>query len=92
MTRFSLPQTLSDDWQGILGYDDQTVYEGEFVQGLRHGQGTMVYENGDIYEGGWVTGKRTGPDGQATEGIYVAHMGNEVYQGEFLDNNRHGNA
>lgn len=50
----------------------------------------MAYENGDIYEGGWVDGKRTGPDGQATEGIYVAHRGNEVYQGEFLDNKRHG--
>jgi hypothetical protein len=81
---------LSHTGQGILGYDDQTVYEGEFVDGLRNGQGTMVYGNGDIYEGGWVNGQRTGPDGQATEGIYVAHEGKEIYQGEFVDNKRHG--
>ena len=75
----------------MLGYDDQTVYEGEFLNGLRHGQGAIVFENGDIYEGGWFEGQRTGPDGDATEGIYVAHDGKEIYQGGFLDNKRHGN-
>ena len=81
--------------KGILGYDDEQVYEGDFFEGLRHGKGTMVFGNGDTYEGGWFEGRRTGTpqeDGTAaaTEGIYVAHDGKEVYQGGFLDNKRHG--
>lgn len=77
--------------QGILGYDEQVAFEGEFFEGWRHGDGTMVFENGDIYEGGWFEGKRTGRDGESCDGTYVAHEGKEVYQGGFLDNKRHGN-
>lgn len=76
--------------QGILGYDDQTVYEGDFYQGTRHGNGTIVFANGDVYEGGWNKGTRTGDDGESTIGIYVAHQGKEVYQGGFWNNYRHG--
>ena len=76
--------------QGILGYDQHIVYEGEFFEGLRQGDGTMIFDNGDVYEGGWFGGVRTGRDDEETTGIYVAHNGNEVYHGGFLNNKRHG--
>jgi len=29
------------------------MYDGEFVNGLRHGLGSFYYANGAKYEGGW---------------------------------------
>lgn len=34
----------------------QNRYEGELVNGVRHGTGTMYYANGDIYKGKWHNG------------------------------------
>jgi Ca2+-binding EF-hand superfamily protein len=35
-------------------------YEGEFLQGRRHGKGSVFYENGDVFVGTWDGGKRHG--------------------------------
>lgn len=37
-----------------------TIYDGEFVDGMRHGEGEAIYSNGDIYRGTWVAGVRNG--------------------------------
>jgi len=43
-------------------YTDGTgiIYEGGWVDGLKHGKGTVTYENGDKYEGEWIRGKKQG--------------------------------
>lgn len=38
----------------------QYRYEGDFVQGKRHGKGTIFYSNGDTYVGLWENGQRHG--------------------------------
>ena len=51
--------------KGKQTFPDGSVYEGDFVNGKRHGNGTMVWGDstqwaGDRYEGEWVEGWRTG--------------------------------
>eukprot|EP01051_Picozoa_sp_SAG22_P018857 SAG22_NODE_3303_length_1792_cov_3.291199_1_plen_464_part_01 len=55
-------------------FDSGDVYEGEVLEGLRHGQGSYTWLYGGRYVGGWVqsyqhgTGKRTYPNGDSYEG------------------------
>lgn len=35
-------------------------YEGEWQQGMKHGQGVMRYPNGDVYRGSWFRDQRHG--------------------------------
>lgn len=39
-------------------YDDGGIYEGEFRNGVQHGQGTYTLPNGYEYTGAWVDGDR----------------------------------
>ena len=41
-------------------YANGERYEGDFVNGKRHGRGRMEYANGDVYEGEYNMGKRHG--------------------------------
>ena len=34
-----------------MRYDDGSTYEGEFVDGMRHGQGVLKFDDGRIYTG-----------------------------------------
>lgn len=43
--------------RGKFEWKDQTVYEGEFKNGLPHGEGTLIYPQGRILEGTWEEGK-----------------------------------
>ena len=36
------------------------TYEGEYVEGKRHGRGKMSYACGEVYEGEWHEGKPKG--------------------------------
>ena len=47
--------------KGRLTFDDGSVYEGFFVNGMPHGEGTCSFKNGDLYKGLWQNGK---PQGQ----------------------------
>ena len=38
-------------------YDDGGVYEGQFLNGLQHGQGTYQLPNGYEYTGEWFEGE-----------------------------------
>ncbi len=58
-------------------------YEGEFLDGKRHGRGTMYYPNGDRYEGEYVDGKRHGMGTMyyAAGGVYAGRWENSKKSG-----------
>ena len=39
--------------RGKLIWKDGSIYEGNWVNDMKHGYGIMKYENGDIYKGEW---------------------------------------
>lgn len=73
-------------------YDGGDVYEGEILNGKRHGHGTYTWADGDTYEGDWKDGKRCGRGkliqyGKSPSGeTYMKYS----YDGEWLDNREHG--
>lgn len=62
---------------------DGCVYEGEVVDGFRHGRGTVTWTDGATYEGQWLKNLKEG------HGIYTDKHGN-VYDGQFKDDRMHG--
>ena len=36
------------------------VYEGEYLNDLRHGKGKLTHANGIVFDGSWVSGVRAG--------------------------------
>ena len=58
-------------------------YEGEFNNGLKHGEGIEYFKNGIIYSGKFINGKRNG------KGIFIWPDGDR-YEGEFKDGLRDG--
>ena len=80
------PEDTSKLWDKCFGtyYDaDGDQYDGEFKDGVRHGQGTSTFVNGDQYDGEWKDNKRHG------QGTYSYSSGNQ-YVGEYKDDLRHG--
>ena len=73
-------------------YDGGDVYEGEILNGKRHGHGTYTWADGDTYEGDWKDGKRCGRGkliqyGKSPSGeTYMKYS----YDGEWLDGKEHG--
>ena len=43
-----------------MNYSNGDFYEGQFFNGLRHGNGTMKYYNGAQYRGGFRNDNREG--------------------------------
>ena len=81
----AIAESLSAPVHGTLTYSDQSVYEGDILNGdTRTGTGTFTWATGEVYKGTWEedtmvgSGKMTWPD-----------LG--VYEGEFLNNKRQGN-
>ena len=58
------------------------VYEGNWVDGEKHGEGRYVAPNGTVYEGSFIHGERHG------EGRLVGILG--TYQGDWEHNEFHG--
>ena len=60
-----------------MSHPDGYRYEGQWEDGLRHGQGIATYSDGTVYEGTFVAGQREGegtltmPDGFT----YAGRMG-----------------
>ena len=76
-----------------MEYSDGDHYEGEMLNGYRHGKGKYVWGSGAEYEGDWVNGKRTG------YGIYRSLSKKDYdgsiyaeysYEGEWKDSKKHG--
>jgi len=61
-----------------INYPNGNVYEGQMLNGLKHGKGKFIWVSGDVYEGDWKDGKRTGM------GKYTWADG-DVYEGGFLN-------
>uniref|UniRef100_A0A7S2QCD6 Uncharacterized protein n=1 Tax=Zooxanthella nutricula TaxID=1333877 RepID=A0A7S2QCD6_9DINO len=72
------------DGFGRRVFDGGDVYEGEFLDGQRHGSGKYSYANGDRYEGAW---REDTMDGQGTM-MYAG--GSMTYTGEWRNNKHHG--
>jgi hypothetical protein len=60
-----------------ISYANGDVYEGEFVEGERHGQGTYVYATGNTYRGSFKFGQCHGT------GTFTYVTNGETYEGEF---------
>ena len=45
--------------QGTATYENQDIYEGDFIDGIREGTGIYrYYKTTNRYEGGWLENKR----------------------------------
>jgi hypothetical protein len=66
--------------------DAATVYDGEWLHGMRHGVGRLSFSGGAgaaYYEGGWVHDKKSG------EGKMLYTSGN-WYQGQWMEDVKNG--
>lgn len=75
--------TPAGAWRGQRTYPDGSVYDGEFLDGQRHGHGIYKWPDGTVYEGGFVHGQRQG------QGTYTWPDG-AVYKGDFQAGQFHG--
>jgi ATP-dependent protease ClpP protease subunit len=115
-TKFAFSQELaaSDDmsvsserlYTDIQQYDNGGIYEGQFHNGVQHGQGTYRLPNGYEYIGAWVDGEIRGqgsatfPDGSIYEGAFVAghpegqgritFVDGSTYEGDWAEGRIHG--
>ncbi len=46
--------------KGKFEYDNKNVYEGDFLNGNKHGNGALTYADGDVYSGEWKDDKFNG--------------------------------
>ncbi len=67
----------------IYVWENGDRYEGEFVDGLFHGQGTIIFSDGSSYVGEYKDGKKNG-QGTAT------FSDGSSYVGEYKDGKRNG--
>ena len=69
--------------EGTYYYADDSVYSGQFENGMFRGRGTYIFPNGEKYVGDWLDDKKHG------QGTYIWPNGNK-YVGDWLDNKQHG--
>ncbi|KAL3670899.1 hypothetical protein V7S43_004084 [Phytophthora oleae] len=62
----------------------RALYNGDLVEGIRHGKGELAFVNGDKYEGEFVQGFRHG------HGVFTSQHGTRLYDGEWRRGERHG--
>ena len=81
---------LKDKYQGYGHYifskedeENRKEYEGNWVDGLMHGDGRLLYKNGDEFTGKFENGKKNG------QGIFIYENGNKC-KGQFKDNQQNG--
>ena len=63
--------------------EDGSIYEGDTISGIWHGQGKYILANGDKYEGDFFEWQLTG------KGIFTWADGDK-YEGDFINGNRSG--
>ncbi|XP_051930203.1 ankyrin repeat and MYND domain-containing protein 1-like [Hippocampus zosterae] len=68
---------------GVQEFLDGSKYEGEFVNGLKHGKGRYIWKSGEVYEGSFYQDYRHG------DGMYCWPTGNK-FIGKFYLNWREG--
>jgi len=70
--------------KGVMKYQTQRVYEGDWANDQRHGRGYERYPNGNVYQGEFANGKAHG------QGQYLWKASCEVYDGQWKLGVRHG--
>ncbi|EGZ05964.1 hypothetical protein PHYSODRAFT_255382, partial [Phytophthora sojae] len=91
----------------LEGYGDGEVYEGSWVTGRRSGHGVATLRDGSVYRGEWRNGRRNGfgvfddartrahYDGKWVGGLLCGrgckYANGCSYDGDWLDDVRHGN-
>lgn len=60
---------------GKYVWKDESVYEGDFIQGRKEGQGKFTFPNANYYEGFWMKGKQNGT------GVFVSKSNEQVKKG-----------
>ncbi|KAL4460854.1 hypothetical protein ABPG74_016326 [Tetrahymena malaccensis] len=68
----------------IENYQNGSRYEGEKMNGLRHGQGRFFYQDGGLYDGEWKDNKMNG------RGVLSYASGKIAYDGYWEDDKFHG--
>ena len=87
-------------------YDGGDVYEGEILNGKRHGHGTYTWSDGSFYDGEWKDGKKDGngkqshPDGSCYDGGWkddkmdgfgvLVYSNQSRYEGHWSEGNENG--
>lgn len=79
---------LDDSWKANTNIHHfihtREVYQGQWVDGKRHGRGDQSWADGSVYQGNWANDKRNG------RGRYISSDGS-VYEGQWRHNMFHGN-
>ena len=68
---------------GKMIYDGGSVFEGQFLHGLKNGKGIQTWASGGKYEGDWKNGKQDG------KGSY-SWLDGDKYDGEWKDGKMEG--
>ena len=50
--------TITTPIKQTIRYPNGNIYEGDVLDGKKHGYGVFVFSNGQRYEGYWVNNKR----------------------------------
>eukprot|EP00826_Nyctotherus_ovalis_P016191 TRINITY_DN1466_c0_g1_i9.p1 TRINITY_DN1466_c0_g1~~TRINITY_DN1466_c0_g1_i9.p1 ORF type:complete len:173 (-),score=52.30 TRINITY_DN1466_c0_g1_i9:107-625(-) len=74
---------IEREYKGVIVYEDGSVFEGHFSNGLENGTGRRVFRNLEVFEGEYDDGVRNG------EGKYYYSNGN-IYQGGWKENKKDG--
>lgn len=67
----------------MIVYDDGSIFEGHFSEGLENGVGRRIFRNLEVFEGEYENGVVTG------KGKYYYSNGN-IYEGEWKEGKRDG--
>ena len=65
-------------------YEDGSSYNGEVLNGKKHGRGILQYADGSKYEGEWEDGEKSG------YGTQTQPDGDVLYEGEWSNGKYHG--
>ena len=110
-SELNIPNNFKKEFESIphlgpLQLENGSVYEGQWQNGLRHGQGRQIWQNGALYEGFWLNdsaslyGRLIHSDGDVYQGSWAKNKSNghgtywhydgTIYQGNWVDDNQHG--
>ena len=79
----SFKENKFNEYGKFIYKNAKEVYQGQFLDGKKHGIGRYFYKNGDIYEGYWADDMRNGYG-------FLKYFNGDWYQGMFVKDIRHG--
>ena len=63
---------------------DGSVYEGNWIDGVKDGTGKLYWKNGDIYDGNWLNNEYHG------QGEYFQKLDQSNFTGNFINGKKEG--